>query len=186
MIKINAAHRLKVSANWFDSLSEFQKKEYVKEHPNSKYSKGWKPNAEEDIEDTFEEGEAEEFETLGSRLKAFIVEALGGSPNRVYKTKQGFITGMDFPDENGKERNVKCTYTKGALAGKGETPYGYWKDENNYVFMSKKEWKSLNKEQKRNLEERAKTYGIGTEKDKGSFAKGVKTHKSLLNKMLGE
>lgn len=37
--------RLKLTAeSWFDTLTEEQKKAYVKEHPNSKYSKNYHPS----------------------------------------------------------------------------------------------------------------------------------------------
>lgn len=39
MLKINAAARLKAES-WFDSLNDYQKKEYLKEHPDSKYGSG--------------------------------------------------------------------------------------------------------------------------------------------------
>lgn len=39
--------RLKLTAeSWFDTLTEEQKKAYVKEHPNSKYAKNYKPSVE--------------------------------------------------------------------------------------------------------------------------------------------
>lgn len=38
--------RLKIqAANWFDTLTERQKKEYLKEHPDSKYAKNYKPKS---------------------------------------------------------------------------------------------------------------------------------------------
>lgn len=44
MIRLEAAQRLMLTADgeWFDALTDDLKEQYVKEHPDSKYAKGWK------------------------------------------------------------------------------------------------------------------------------------------------
>jgi hypothetical protein len=167
MIEINAAARLVVSASWFDSLSEFQKKEYVKEHPNSKYAKGYHPSAptgtgDNDVEREDDENDPIEFETLGSKVKSFLVNLLGGTPNRVYKNKNGLVSSaLFYDDDSGEKREVQFKYTKAMLdSGKKFSPYGYWKNADTYVYMTKSEFKGLNKEQKRSLEDRQQSYGV--------------------------
>jgi hypothetical protein len=162
LTKINAAHRLFVSAGWFESLSEVQKKEYVKEHPNSKYAKGWKPSAGEDVDDVVDSEEAPEHEKFLSKLRNSIIEMLGGQViHRSTATKKGFSTSAVFEGSDGTEREVKLLYSPSAMQhGPGDYSYGYWKDENTYVQMTKKEFKKLNKTQLKNLQHRQEMYGL--------------------------
>jgi hypothetical protein len=39
VIQLNAAHRLLAAEDWWDSMPADQKKQYIKDHPNSKYAK---------------------------------------------------------------------------------------------------------------------------------------------------
>jgi hypothetical protein len=162
LTKINASHRLIISASWFDSLSEVQKKEYVKEHPNSKYAKGWIPKKDEDVDDVVESEEAPEHEKFLSKLRNSIIEMLGGQViERSMETKRGFSTSAVFKGSDGEERDVKLLYSPGALQhGPGDYAYGYWKDENTYVQMTKKEFKALNKKQLQNLQHRQEMFGL--------------------------
>jgi hypothetical protein len=49
MLKINAASRLLVAeGEWFHALPEPLQKQYVEEHPDSKYAQGWKPKGEDE------------------------------------------------------------------------------------------------------------------------------------------
>lgn len=158
---INAAARLIESATWFDSLSEFQKKEYVKEHPNSKYAKGWKPSSKGDVDDSAAHSAPEE-ETFMSKLRNSIIKKLGGMPSKkVTKKKKGYDSEAIFQGSDGKERKVKLQYSPGALQkGPGDYSYGYWKDKNTYVQMTKKEFKSLNKKQLQSIDHRQEIYGL--------------------------
>lgn len=49
MLKINAASRLLVTAEgeWFHSLPEEMQKQYIEEHPDSKYAKGYRPKGDQ-------------------------------------------------------------------------------------------------------------------------------------------
>jgi hypothetical protein len=177
MIKIHSAKRLITSETWFDSLSEFQKKEYLKEHPNSKYAKKWQSTPEQvadDIGEYWQDKDAEEVETLGSKIRSLLVKALGGEPNRVFKTKNGLLKSAFFSDAQGNDREVHMKYTPAMLkSGKKFSPYGYWKDKDTYVYMTRKEWKGLSKEQRRNIEDRQKAYAIDTNYETGESAKAI-------------
>lgn len=168
MFLINATTRLKVSANWFDSMSEFQKKEYIKEHPDSKYAKGWAPSGD-DIEDEDDELDPVQVETLGSKVRSFLVKALGGEPNRVMKNKGGYLSRAWFGNDPDNQREVNLKYSKAMLSsGKKFSPYGYWKDKDHYVYMTKKEWKSLSPGQRKSADDRSAAYGIGPKEGNGS------------------
>jgi len=160
MIKINAARRL--MASWFDSLSEIQKKEYVKEHPNSKYAKGWTPSRGEDVDDVVDSVDSPEEETFLSKLRSKIIESLGGTSNRkVLKTRKGFPSQAVFVGSDGVEKEVNIQYTPEMLkSGDKSVDYGYWKDENTYVQMTKKQFRALNKTQLKNLLHRQEIYGL--------------------------
>lgn len=49
MLKINAASRLLVTAEgeWFHSLPEEMQKQYIEEHPDSKYAQGYRPKGDQ-------------------------------------------------------------------------------------------------------------------------------------------
>lgn len=151
-----------LSADWFDTLSEIQKKEYVKEHPNSKYAKGWTPNKGEDVDDAIDAEEAPEDEGFLSKLRNKIIEKLGGQVmERSTHTRKGFSSGAIFLGSDGEERQVKLLYSPGAIQkGPGDYSYGYWKDKDTYIQMTKKEFKGLNKKQLQNLEHRQEMYGL--------------------------
>ncbi|QBX06488.1 hypothetical protein H1O16_gp075 [Burkholderia phage BcepSaruman] len=163
MTTITAKHRLVESATWFDSLSDFQKREYLKEHPHSKYAQGFHPGAkpdERDVELESDEHDPVAVETLSSKIRGWFVEALGGTPKRVFYNKNGLPSGAEFKLTDGSKRKVKFKYTQAMLNSKQQfSPYGYWKDKSTYVYMPEKEWKSLTPEQRRSAEDRKRAYG---------------------------
>lgn len=170
---VNAASRLVESATWFDSLSDFQKKEYIKEHPDSKYASGYHPSSDkegsgDDVELEGDEHEAVDVETLGSKVRSWLVTALGGEPKRLYRTKNGLLKKAYFDsDDGGPQREVGLKYSQAMLdSGKKFSKYGYWKDNDTYVYLTPGEFRALTPEQKRSVDDRARAYGIGSKDSK--------------------
>lgn len=44
-MKILSRLRIKAEENWFDTLTDEQKKAYIEEHPDSKYAKNYRPSS---------------------------------------------------------------------------------------------------------------------------------------------
>jgi hypothetical protein len=157
--RINATRRLVLSATWFDTLTDAQKEAYLKEHPDSKYAKGWHPSKEEDLGDA---NDVPEQETFLSKIRSKIIEKLGGQvKTRVTKKIKGFDSDAVFTDTKGNEREVHLLYTPTMIKNRDmEDRFGYWLDKNTYVYMTKKEFKKLNKKQLLNIQHRQQMYGL--------------------------
>lgn len=183
MYKLNAAQRVLAEGEWFKAMSPEHQKLYIKEHPESKYAQGQglpgvsnKP-AQPTKPAPVKPAAKPETIKLNNRKKKhksakdMISDAanwlLGRKPKKA-KKKAPPISLTTNPKQSKDKiskkdgQDIKYVSTKGySNSGKsGVSPYGFWKDADTWVSMTKNEYKSLSDEEIEKIQKNRKSYGL--------------------------
>lgn len=117
-MRINAHARIvQAKENWFESLTDEQKTEYLKEHPDSKYAKNHKKSEKKD-DGELRTGQPKSNEPVGKTV-------------------------VD-PEQQGTGKGIKyeSTLAYSKSGKKGISKFGFWKDDKTWVSMTREEAES--------------------------------------------